>query len=126
MAKQFTLHATTEIAGGAITKSRLLKHGSTEGELVHAVDGAAPIVRVSGPRVDAETGKPVEAHAYGILPVEYGDDVTLGAPLTADSVGRAVPAAEGAYYAGFAEELGGEGTIGSLLISPGYLGVAPT
>ncbi|MDT4866544.1 hypothetical protein FQZ97_1014020 [compost metagenome] len=61
----------------------------------------------------------------GLASVEYGGTVALGAPLTADSQGRAVavtlPVGDDTYIIGFAEVAGSSGDIGSTFIAPAVL-----
>lgn len=111
-------------AGGAIAKRRILAHGSADGVAIQAVDAAAPLLGISTD-IPTDSGDIVDAIRNQLAPVEYGGTVTRGAPLTADSSGRAIAApiasATVTYIIGYAEVEGVEGDIGSVHVVPGLI-----
>ncbi|WP_220814092.1 capsid cement protein [Pseudomonas paralcaligenes] len=115
---------TTKLAGGAIAARRLAVHGASDGLAVQAAAATALLIGVSTD-IPAANGQPVDLIRAGLAPVEYGGTVTRGAPLTADSQGRAVavtlPVAGTTYIIGYAEVAGVVGDIGSTFIAPAVL-----
>ncbi|MDH1681127.1 DUF2190 domain-containing protein [Pseudomonas chengduensis] len=111
-------------AGGAVTKRRILAFGSADGVAIQAVAATAPLLGVSTD-IDTASGGTVDAIRNGLAPVEYGGTVTRGAPLTADSEGRAIAAtiasATVTYIIGYAEVEGVVGDIGSVNVVPGVI-----
>jgi len=106
------------IAGATISRYRILKY-SAQSTVIQAAaasdsllgvsgagDGADPSMVVSGARVDVI----LSGQAF----VEYGGNVTRGAVLTADSIGRAVAASSGNRVIGIALESGVSGDVGSV------------
>ncbi|CAD5107230.1 capsid cement protein [Zestomonas carbonaria] len=117
---------TAKRAGGAIASRRILVHGSSDGAAVQATGGTALLIGVSTD-IPTDNGQPVDVIRTGLAPVEYGGTIARGAPLTADSQGRAVaatlPVVANTYIIGFAEVEGSEGDIGSAFIAPAVLAV---
>ncbi|SQC23540.1 Uncharacterised protein [Klebsiella pneumoniae] len=74
--------------------------------------------------IGSTIGEAADVIRYGLAAVKYGADITAGQPLTADAEGRAVPAAAGDFYIGFAEYDGAEDDLGSVWITPGQLAAA--
>lgn len=68
--------------------------------------------------LDVTIGQPIDIVCSGSASVEYGDTITAGQLLTADSQGRAIPATTGSRTIGVAMENGVVQDIGSVLISP--------
>lgn len=109
-------------AGAAITKHRIVKHSSDD---VTAIQGAAATDSIFGVAELGATqaGDHVSVVMGGVAVVEYGGNVTRGALLTTDSVGRAVAAApaagSNARTIGVAMVSGVSGDLGSVMIAPG-------
>lgn len=114
---------TARQASAAIAARRLIINGAGDGLAEQAVDGSALIIGVSTD-VGAAAGDTFDVIRSGLVPVTYGGDVALGDRLTADANGRAVTAAAGDYFIGYAEEAGAEDEIGSAWIAPGQLPAA--
>lgn len=111
-------------ATGEVKPFRALKATSTDGVIAQASAVDDPLVGVSGEFGVGSTGGDLSMYYMGICPLEYGDNVAFGDPLTADSDGRLVPAAPGQRFIAIAYEEGDEGTIGSGLIAPGFVPLA--
>jgi hypothetical protein len=77
------------------------------------------------PVVTAAAGERLDIVHSGIAEVEYGGPVTRGQPLTSDANGKAVVAAPAAganaRIIGTAMINGADGTIGSVMVCPGYM-----
>jgi hypothetical protein len=117
---------TTHDAEGAIGKYRIAKFGAADGGVAQATAATEALMGVNVDVPAAEAGDRVDICRNGITPVEYGDDVAAGALLTADSDGKAVPAAKPAAGAlvrtiGTAEVAGADGDIGSIDVRPGVI-----
>ncbi len=69
---------------------------------------------------DTEAGE--VRHACGkVSKIVYGDEVSIGDKLKSNaSNGRAVPVSTAARYLGIALVSGSNGTVGSILLEPGY------
>ncbi len=86
----------TRVAGGAITYNRFVKNSATPTQVLQASSPSdylagvcvTPGISAAGDRVDVST----EPHQW----VEAGAAISAGAPITTDSLGRAVTAAPGA------------------------------
>lgn len=111
-------------AGAAISARRIVKFGADENTVVQAAAATDISIGVST-FVAAASGERADVVLGGTADVEYGGTITLGAPLTADSVGRAVVAAPAAGVnnpvIGRALQAGVVGDIGSVLICQGTL-----
>lgn len=92
-------------AGGTVLPYRLLKFGASDTQLIQASAATDGLLGVCG-QVGAATGEAVEATLIGIGEVTLGGTVTRGQRLTADSQGRAIPAADGDVVAGVALKSG--------------------
>ncbi|CUZ66865.1 MULTISPECIES: capsid cement protein [Serratia] len=103
---------------------QLVMHGTVDDEITPAVDGSKLIIGVTS-AIGNDIGEAADVIRSGLAIVRYGADVTVGQPLTADDEGRAVPAAAGNFYIGFAEYAGAEDDLGSVWIAPGQLAAAP-
>lgn len=102
-------------ASGAVAAYRLCKAGA-DGVVAQASAATDKLQGVSG-ELAAADGEGVELNVIGIVPVEYGGNVTNGDKLTSDGNGKAVVAAAGQEVMGFAFEDGDDGTIGSILLA---------
>lgn len=107
-------------AAGAIVKFRLVVHGAADGVAAQATAATGAIFGVSDSLGAKAANDPVDIIRGGIAEVEYGGTVVRGAPLTADSQGRAITAATGNRIIGFAEVSGVVGDRGSVFIAPGF------
>ncbi len=103
---------------------QLVTRGTVDDEIVPAADGSKLIIGVTT-IIGSTIGEAADVIRYGLAPVKYGADVTVDQPLTADADGRAIPAAAGDFYIGFAEYAGAEDDLGSVWIAPGQLAAAP-
>jgi hypothetical protein len=109
------------LAAAAIAAFRIVKHGSNDGEVIQGAAATDALMGVND-SVAPEAGERVDIVKSGMADVEYGGNVTRGAPLTSDSVGRAVTATvAGNRIIGFAEVSGVSGDIGLVDIAPGTL-----
>ncbi|MDU7803808.1 MAG: hypothetical protein E7J62_04090 [Serratia marcescens] len=103
---------------------QLVTRGTVADEIMPAADGSKLIIGVTT-IIGSSIGEAADVIRYGLAPVKYGADVTVDQPLTADADGRAIPAAAGDFYIGFAEYAGAEDDLGSVWIAPGQLAAAP-
>ncbi|WP_171892412.1 capsid cement protein [Pseudomonas aeruginosa] len=114
-------------ASGAVAARRIVIHGASDGLAAQAAGSTALLIGVSTD-IPAADGAPFDVIRAGLALVEYGAAVPLGAPLTADADGRAIPLAlpptATSYLIGFAEVAGVLGDIGSVHIAPAVLPVA--
>lgn len=112
----------TYIAGAAIVKHRIVKHGSGDRAAVQAAAATDLLLGVSDSLGADASGDPCDVIRSGIANVEYGGNVTRGQKLTADADGKAVAAAPAAganaQIIGIAEVSGVSGDIGKVLIVP--------
>lgn len=115
---------TTKRAVGAVAARRICVHGASDGLAAQAAAGTALLIGVSTD-IPAADGQVFDVYRAGLAPVEYGGNVTRGAPLTADAQGRAIaatlPPTVNTYIIGFAEVSGVLGDIGSVFIAPAVL-----
>jgi hypothetical protein len=123
--KMNPLLTVAKVQQAAINPYRFVKNGSVDHAYVQAVDGASPIVGVSGELDNAVLGQRVDIAKVGIAQIKLGGSVTRGQQLTADANGCGVAAnlvaGTTVYYAGTAEESGVAGDIVELLFCPGVL-----
>lgn len=109
------------VAGGAITKRRIVRHGAADGQALLGNGSATTPLGVST-EVDVVAGETVDVVRLGPADVEYGGNVTRGDPLTSDATGRAIVAAPAAganmRCVGFAEVSGVVGDIGTVFVNP--------
>lgn len=112
-------------AGANITAHRILKFGAADGTVVMADDATAALIGVQS-ELDCDAGDRASAAMVGnIEDVEFGGNVSRGAPLTSDAQGRAIAATTtGQFIVGFAEVSGVSGDIGTVIISPGVFAAA--
>ncbi|RLM23658.1 DUF2190 domain-containing protein [Brenneria alni] len=114
---------TARQSSTTVIARRLIINGASDGLAGQATDGSALIIGVSTD-VDAAPGDTFDVIRSGLAPVTYGGDVALGDRLTADADGKAVTAAAGDYFIGYAEVTGAADEIGSVWIAPGQLPAA--
>lgn len=108
-------------AGATVNACRFVKAGSADYEVIQATSGAAAIFGITEQVVGvagdaAASGDMVDVIKEGIAYLELGDTVTRGNYLTADSVGRGVPAtiaAGTAVYCGAVAEI--SGVVGDII-----------
>ncbi len=105
----------------AVTKYRIVKLGSSDGQVAHATAATDAMIGVVA-ELDAAAGERVDVHLAGLAEVEFGGTVTRGALVTADAQGRAVAAAPLAgvnnRVLGVAMVSAVSGDIASVLIAP--------
>ncbi len=106
-------------ADAAIAPHRIVRAGAADASIAQASAAANPILGVHG-SLAAATGDVTDCVVGGYASVEYGGNVTRGAPLTADASGRAIVATTtGQRIVGFAILAGAVGDIGTVAISLG-------
>ncbi len=114
----------TLLAGAAIAKHRIVKHGSDDHHAIQAAGSTDGMFGVSA-ELDVTAEEQVDIVMDGIAEVEYGGNVTRGDLLTADADGKAVAAAPAAganaRIIGIAMVSGVAGDIGAVNISPGRI-----
>lgn len=112
---------TNHSAEGAVAPYRIVRVGSNNRAVVQAAADDEPLVGVADSIGADATGDPIDVLRSGIAQVEYGGDVTRGAPLTTDADGRGVIAAPAtgasAEIIGWAEIAGVAGDIGSVFVT---------
>lgn len=110
------------IAGGAISKYRVVKFGADADHVVQAAAATDSLLGVAV-ELDKVADERVDVVLTGDCTVEYGAAVTEGDLLTSDANGKAVPvsAAAGANerVIGVALVDGVDGDYGSVLLSQG-------
>lgn len=113
------------IAGGAITKYRIVKF-SADRAVVQAAAATDALIGVSQ-EIDAASGERVDVCRIGMPLVEYGGTVARGDPLTSDANGKAIKANPSAgtkvSIIGFAEVSAVAGDIEVMNLAPGFLTV---
>lgn len=106
-------NAVSLTAGAAIAQGRFVKV-STGGKVIQAAAGTDEVVGVALEASAADLDViPCAKYDGGIVEVEAGAAVTVGADVASDSVGRAVAAATGNAIAGWA--LSGAGAAGEFI-----------
>lgn len=115
----------TYLAGAAVVKHRIVKHGSGDRAAIQSAAAADLHIGVSDSLGASASGEPLDVIRSGIANVEYGGNVTRGAKLTSDADGKAVAAAPSAganaQVIGIAEVSGVSGDIGKVFIAPGVM-----
>ncbi len=111
------------VAGAAVAGYRIVKQ-SDDNTVVQAAAATDKLTGIAD-NLGIENGKRGDVHLAGAAEVEYGGNVAVGDPLTADANGKAVAAAPGAgvnnRIIGFALVAGASGDIGSCSIAPGVM-----
>lgn len=114
----------TYIAEAAVTKRRIVKPGTADGNVLLGAAVGDALMGVSAD-IDAAITEPVDVHHAGIAEVEYGGTIARGDPVTSDGTGRALASAPGAgvnnNIIGRAIVSGVIGDIGKVLIAPGRI-----
>ncbi len=90
-------------AGGDVAAHRIVKHGDADAKVIQAAAAGDATIGIAG-ELGAETGARIDVHLAGIAPVEAGDAVSRGAPVTADSDGKAVAAARHSHSENAADD----------------------
>lgn len=103
-------------ADAAVAKHRIVKAGAADGNAAQASAAADAIIGVADSLGATAAGQVFDVVTHGYATVQYGGNVTRGAPLTADANGKAVVAAPAvganvrligfAVTAGVADDLG--------------------
>ncbi|PCJ57857.1 MAG: DUF2190 domain-containing protein [Rhodospirillaceae bacterium] len=110
------------IAEAAITKRRIVKFGTADGQVVQGAAVTDALFGVSAD-LDAAINERIDVHVAGIVEVEIGAAVTRGDLLTADANGKAVAAAPAAgvnnNIIGHAMVSAVDGDIADVLLAPG-------
>ena len=109
-------------ATAAIAKHRLVRAGaSADATITQASAASDPIMGVHG-SLPAAANDVTDVVCGGYATVEYGGTVTRGAPLTADSQGRAIVATTaGQRLVGFAVLAGAVGDLGTVHVQLGVM-----
>lgn len=109
-------------AGAAITKFRILKFDTVDGQVVQAAAATDKMLFVSGLLGADASGDRLDVWHNGCVEVEYGGTVTRGDLLTADANGKAIATTTANdRYIGIADVSGVAGDIGSVWIQPGQV-----
>lgn len=112
------------VAGGAVAKHRIVKFGAADGIVVTGAAATDALIGINA-ELDVAQGERVDVIRAGLPLVEYGGNVTRGAPLTSDATGRAITAAPAAgsnvRIVGFAEVNAVAGDIDRMLFAPGVM-----
>ncbi len=108
------------LAEAAITKYRIVKPGSADGQVLQAAAVGDAMIGVAN-EIDAAIGERIDVVLVGIADVEYGGTIARGDLLTSDANGKAVAAAPAAgtnnRIVGVALVAGVSGDIGSCVVS---------
>lgn len=120
MALDHPLLPLSRTAGGAIAPYRFCK-ASTDGKVLQNDSATGAVQGVNGPNAQT-SGEVFTMQCAGIVPIEYGGNVTNGNKLTSNADGKAVVATEGDDVFGRAMEDGDSGTHGSILLGFGQTG----
>ncbi|WP_439685098.1 DUF2190 domain-containing protein [Cupriavidus oxalaticus] len=112
------------VAAGVIAAFRIVAQGAADGEVKQAAAASDALMgAVEG--FSYAAGDRVDVVRSGIAEIEYGGNVTRGAPLTADASGKAIVAAPAAganvRIVGFAEVSGVAGDIVPVFLAPGLM-----
>lgn len=109
-------------ATGPIPKHRIVRAGAdADATTTLATAASQPIMGVHGSLAAVE-GDVTDTVCGGYATVEYGGAVTRGAPLTADSQGRAIVATTtGQRLIGFAVLAGAIGDYGTVDVRLGFM-----
>ena len=109
-------------ATAAIAKHRLVRASdSADATITQAAGATDPIMGVHG-SLPAAANDVTDVVCGGYATVEYGGDVTRGAPLTADAQGRAIVATTaGQRLVGFAVLAGALGDLGTVHVQLGVM-----
>lgn len=116
----FTGSSLPKKADGDVSPFRFTTVSTTRGSMKQAAGGTTPIIG-SSPDTFTKSGDVVESFIEKVPPIEYGGNVTAGAPLTANADGKAIVASAGDYIGGYAIHAGVAGDIGEYLHAPGKI-----
>jgi hypothetical protein len=112
-------------AGAAVAPRRIVAFGGDERTVIQAAAVTSTMFGVSDDVSAAAAGRGVDVVLTGVATVEYGGTVAPGAPLTSDSIGRAVAAAPAVgtnnRIVGFAMVAGAVGDLGAVRLAQGSL-----
>jgi hypothetical protein len=116
-------------AGATINKNRIVCFGADDAHVIQgaaATDALIGVVDIPGPAGSTSVAEErVDVIRGGEADIEAGGTITRGAPITADSVGRAVAAAPAAgvnnRIIGFAMNSAVSGDIFPAMIQPGVM-----
>ena len=112
-------------ADAAIAKHRIVVAGAADASVAQAAAATGAIMGVNA-SLAATTGQVTDVIVGGYATVEYGGNVTRGAPLTSDGSGRAIVATTaGQRLIGFAVLAGASGDLGTVDVRLGFMAVAP-
>lgn len=115
----------TFMTGAAVSARRIVAFGADERTVIQANGATAASFGVSDDVPAPATGDVVDVVLTDVATVEYGGNVTVGALLTADSVGRAVVAAPATgvnnRVIGIAMVAGVSGDLGAVRLAPGSI-----
>lgn len=107
-------------ADAAILPHRIVRAGAADASVAQAAAANAAIMGVHG-SLPSAAGDVTDCVVGGYATVQYGGAVTRGAPLTADTQGRAIVATTtGQRIVGFAAISGVLGDLGTVHVSLGF------
>lgn len=111
-------------SGAAVAAHRIVKWDSTDLTVIQSSAATDLSIGVSDLGCTAAADD-LDIHRSGIVPVEFGGNVTRGQRLVPDSNGKAVAAAPSSgsnvHVIGIAEISGVAGDIGLMLIAPSVM-----
>lgn len=117
----------TYTAAGKIAENRIVQYGTSDRETLQATAATQKIAGVAGlPKgTTAVAGDSIDVIKSGIANVIYGEAISVGDVLTADSQGRAKVAADGNSIIGIAQVTGVTGDLGAVQIQFGQHYIKP-
>ncbi len=111
-----TLHVENFTADAAIFPYRIVKFGTTDGNITTATAATDFLVGVSNRLGALAAGRRVDVVVCGIAEIEFAGNITRGALLTSNVNGKAVTAVAGNRIIGVAWNSGVPGDIGFVLL----------
>lgn len=108
-------------ADAAVAKHRIVKAGAADGSIAQAAAATDAVMGVAD-SLGGTTGQIMDVVCGGYATVQYGGNVTRGAPLTANASGQAIVATvAGSRLIGFAVTAGASGDLGTVHVQLGTL-----
>lgn len=121
-----SIYQRTRVAGGVIERNRIVMRGANDGSVVRANAATVRLLGISDNFDILEAGLSVDVQLHGPGWLTLGAAVQQGDQLTADNLGRGVPAAPAAGTRHFtvaqALESGVAGDRIQVFVQPGTVG----
>jgi hypothetical protein len=114
---RYNLHTENFTAGATIPPYRIIKFGTTDGNITVAAAATDFLIGVSNNLGALTAGRRADCVVLGVAEIEFGGTITRGALLTSDSSGRAVVAVAGNRIIGIAWNSGVINDIGFVLLA---------